>query len=167
MPKRISPKVQRATEEYLASLGSSRKELTQEQWVILAKHVRRQRVEKFSMVLLVVVGLLKVWLTWWALQLGNVTIFSAVPKNVERIIFVSDAGEQVTTVPELLKLDMKLVALAYCYAGVSFVLAVFLLTGGLIFLPLDRRATKKMLEALVPRRPEGERASPTSPEASG
>ena len=47
MAKTVSKRVQKAAEQYLASLGSSRDRLMPAQWQIVAKHVRNRRTFKW------------------------------------------------------------------------------------------------------------------------
>jgi hypothetical protein len=47
--KRISPALQKAAEEYVASLGSSRARLTDAQWKIITRHISRRRFFKLAL----------------------------------------------------------------------------------------------------------------------
>ncbi len=150
--KKISPKAQQAAEKYLGSLGSSRTNLTDKQWEIIANYVK---TEKMKMPVLLVFGIICAGLSFWAFWLGEKGMASIIPEKAHLITFVSKTGEESTPVnPDEFKNYMKAVIGLYWKCGSSFILAIFCFVSAFIIIPLTRRGNKRIFEAFIPRRQE-------------
>lgn len=79
--KKISPKIQQAAEKYLASLGSSREQLTDKQWETLAAHIKLQRNRKIGRIVFLLFGIIFASLTVWVFCITKERIQFYVPDD--------------------------------------------------------------------------------------
>jgi len=157
--KKISPKVQEATEKYLTSLGSSKEQLTEKQWEIVTNYVKSRRVAKLTITFFLIAGIFNAGLCYWAFHLGKHAINSMIPSETAQVTYVSKNGEKsIPLTPASITDYMKAAANLYWSAGSSFVLAVFFFSW-FIIAPLLRRSNRKMLEAFIPHITEEPKAT--------
>lgn len=153
--KKISPKVQKAAKKYLVSLGSSREQLTDKQWQIIANYMKTERKK---VPILLVFGVVWACMCFLCFRYAKNHIARIVPNEV---VFVSKADKEstITLKPDDIKEHIDYLRDAYFNAGSLFVLTVFMFTSVFITIPLMRRANRKMLEAFIPRRQEPQTTS--------
>jgi len=159
--KKISLKVQQTAEKYLASLGSSREQLTDKQWETVANYVKSRPIAKLAIIFLLIFGVINACLSFWTFQLGKKGMVSIMPNETGQVIFVSKAGEKSASLSrDYMNNYIKTVTDLYWQCGSSFTLAISLFALVLIAVPFTSRANRKLLEALIPRKQEPETASP-------
>ncbi|MHC4157967.1 MAG: hypothetical protein ACYSSO_02705 [Planctomycetota bacterium] len=148
--KKISQKIQQAAEKYLASHGSSREQLTDKQWEVFANYVKSRRMVVLFVTLSLAISIFNAYLSLLAFQLGNQGVSSMIPSEAERVIFISKAGEEISSsVPSLLKLNAKYAGLAYWLSGLFLITAIFFFLQLLSYILLDRRNMKKTIDAFI------------------
>ena len=161
--KKISKKVQQAAEKYLDSLGSSREQLSDKQWEVFANYVKSRRMVVLIVTLSLGVGIFSARFSLRAFQRGNEEIASLIPEEVQKVVFVSKAGEEISTlVPGIIKLDVKNAAWAYWQSAAGLTVAAFVFLQLLIYILLDRRNMKKTVEAFIPRKQKTQTISATT-----
>lgn len=150
--KKISPKLQQITNKYLVSIGTSRADLSEKQWEIVAKHIKNQRI---TVSIILISGVIMAGLSLWAFRLGKKGLASMIPEKTHLITLVSETGEESAPInPEDMKNYMKAVADLYWNCGSTFILASIFFAQAFITVPLTRRANKKMLEAFISHKQE-------------
>jgi len=80
--KTISLNVQQAAEQYLASLNSSRDQLTDEQWNTVATYIKKQRIRKRAQFVLILIVIIFASLTVWGFCIINKRIQLYVPDGI-------------------------------------------------------------------------------------
>lgn len=80
--KQVSPKIQKAAEEYLASLNSSRERLTDAQWEVFVNHVKTERQFRWAIPFILVMGTLLACMTVFFFHKTSEYITYAVPEHV-------------------------------------------------------------------------------------
>ena len=149
--KKISPKVQLAAEKYLASLGSSKEQLTDKQWEIVVNYMKFRRTANLTIIGSLLFGVFIACSSFWALNCGKKAIDSIVPNDTREIVFISKPGEtSIPVSPDYMKNYIKAVAKMYWHHGAEFVLAMWLFGLAAVSISL-RRDKQKMLEAFIPR----------------
>jgi len=155
-----SPKVRQATEKYLASLGSSREQLTDKQWHIIARHVKSQRLIKPIVLCCLILGLALMGITlfynrWAAYEIERVT-----PNHPIDLRELGDDGT-IRVFPQEIKDYLELLSSMSFHTGPAFVLGVFLLVA-VFTVPLLIRRNRKTLEEFIPRKNQ-QSSSPDNP----
>jgi hypothetical protein len=150
--RKISQKTQQTAEKYLVSLGSSREQLSDKQWEVFANYVKSRRMLVLIVTLSLGAGIFSGRFSLRAFQRGNEEIALLIPEEVQKVVFVSKAGEEISTlVPGIIKLDAKNAALAYWRSAAGLTVAAFFFLQLLLYILLDRRNMKKTVEAFIPR----------------
>lgn len=147
--KKISPKVQLAAEEFLASIGSSREQLTERQWEAVARAVKGLKTAKIAIAALLVFGAVCAGLSFWGFSLGSRMITSAVPEGTKEIVFISEAGEE--SRPEsadYMKCYIRAAARISWQHGTQLGLAAAFCYTAIIG-AMSRRDKRKLLQALL------------------
>ena len=150
MAKKISPKIQQAAEKYLASLGSSREQLTEEQWRVLATHIKRQPHLKRSRIVLLFFGIIFGSLTILGFCLTNKRVRLYVPDDT---VSIQKAGSESAT--SLKPEEIENIIRGYIRFGSnitrSFDFTVFFFVSFGIFW-LTERELNKILRVFIPKR---------------
>ncbi len=154
--RKISKKVEQAAEKYLGSLGSSRTDLTNKQWEIIANYVKTERMK---VPILLVFGVIFACLGFLYLQRAKSHIAYVVP---DEVIFISKAGQEpsIPLKPDDIKEHIDYFTHGYFMTGSLFILTVFFFTFVFITIPLTRRGNKRMFEAFISHRQKSKTASP-------
>ncbi len=149
MGKKISRKIQKAAEEYLALLGSSPQQLTEKQWHLTVNFIRALRVTKPMITVFLIIGIALTYLAFLYSDWTKREIAKVVPTGT---IFLHDADDK-SILPlqpcEIRDYLESLSSLSF-NTGPAFILAVFLFLL-VIIIPLYRRAHGKILEAFIKR----------------
>jgi hypothetical protein len=150
MGRKISPKIQLAAEKYLTSLGSSREQLTDKQWEIIANYVKTRRMK---VPILLTGGIFCACMGFLYSWYAKNHIANILP---DEAVFVSKANKEsaITLKPDDIKEHIDYLTHAYFMAGSLFILTVFMLGAVSICIPLMRRGNRKMLKAFIPRKQE-------------
>lgn len=150
--KTISPKVELAAQEYLASMDSSRQRLTDKQWKIVVNFVRGSRLIRPLVASFLLLGIGLVCLGSLYSHWTKREIAKAVPAET---IFFYKAGERVVIPlrPYEIKTYLRSLTGLSFNTGPAFILAIFLFLSVLL-IPLHKRANHRMLEAFIKPRPE-------------
>lgn len=145
--KRTSLKLEKATEEYLASLGSSRDNLTDEQWKYVSGFIRAKKFTKPMIISFMVLAVLLLCLTFLYSYWTNYEIAKAIPN---RTVYFYKAGDNasIALTPRQIREYLELLSSLSFNTGPAFVLAVFLFMAVFI-IPLYRWKTRKIIEAFV------------------
>ena len=144
-----SPKVQQAAEKYLASLGSSRRQLTDEQWHIITKQVKSQRMVWPTILCCLILGIALIGITIFYCRWAGYQIERATPDHP---VYLREAGEggTIQLSPQEIKDYLELLSSTSFNTGPAFILGVLLLLAALAVPSVIRRNRKK-LEAFIPR----------------
>jgi len=146
--KKISPKVQQATEKYLASLGSSRDQLTEKQWQTIANYIRAQRMK---VLFFLIFGIIFACVSFWAYQLGNKGATLTIPNEADEVIFVSkaDAASTEPLKAEHIRNCVQRVGALQWRSGMTFTIALYFLVFTFM-VPFERTQMKKTLRPFIP-----------------
>jgi len=145
-----SPKIQRATEKYLGSLGSSREQLTDKQWRIVTKHVKFQRMVKPIVLCCLMLGLMLMGITLFYHRWARYDIERVTPNHPIDLRELGDDGT-IRVYPQQIKEYLELLASMSFYTGPSFILGVLLLVA-VFAVPLRIYENKKKFEEFIPRK---------------
>ena len=150
MAKKISPKIQEATEEFLATLGSSREQLTDEQWRVLATHIKRQPHVKRSRIVLLLFGIIFGSLTVLGFCLTNKRVRLYVPDDT---VTIKKAGSKsvISLKPEEIENIIRWYIRFGSSIARSFDFTVFFFVSFGIFW-LTEREHNKILRAFISKR---------------
>ena len=150
--KKISPKVQHAAEKYLASLGSSREQLTDKQWEVFVNYVKVQRSFKTCMPIILLLAIICAYFTFFGFQKTNKLITRVVPDEV--IYVTKEASESpISLEPDIIKGYLERVRdLSFDTAGL-FMITVMMLNVFVLRL-IFKKHRLKAIEALVQRKQE-------------
>jgi len=145
-----SPKIQRATEKYLGSLGSSREQLTDKQWRIVTKHVKFQRMVKPIVLCCLMLGLMLMGITLFYHRWARYDIERVTPNHPIDLRELGDDGT-IRVYPQQIKEYLELLASMSFYTGPAFILGVLLLVA-VFAVPLRIYENKKKFEEFIPRK---------------
>ncbi len=146
----ISPKLERATEDYLNSVDSSRESLTDEQFSVVAKYVKGRKSQPYRMAASLVFAVIYVLLIIVLLLRTTFLIESGIPKGVREIILISSAGENRIS-PTVLETDFMIIAFTGLLCGfiirqlISHIVDIF------VGIRLSGRRQKEILECFLPK----------------
>lgn len=157
--KKISPKVQQATEKYLASLGSSREKLTQEQWEIIANHIRLQRITKLIVVILLIGVVINLLFACIWLKMCHESMETLIS---EKFSYINKFKEELSSPLQLYLVKLGVVGglVVPSFAlGCKFCIMLFLLISA-VATPFEIRKNKRNLEAFIPHTQEPKTALP-------
>jgi hypothetical protein len=148
--KQVSPKIQKAAEEYLTSLNSSRQYLTDKQWELLVNYIKTERQFRYVAPFILAMGVILICLAIFYFRTTNECITSAVPKNV---VYVTNEPSQnsITLTPEHIKSYLEYLREGSSNFAINVLCAVYLflvIITGLV----TRKQKRKYIEALVERR---------------
>ena len=144
---RTTPRILKATEKYIASLGRKREELTEEQWNFMINYVKTRRV---AIPFLVVCGLISLGMTFMYWHQGHKYVTEVIPHHTITVSF-NDQNEQITLMPDEIRKYLNYITDRYMMAGTQFVLAYCLLIFFVISLTLVRIQNRKMHRILLSR----------------
>ncbi len=153
MAKKISAKVQRATEEYLGSLGWSREQLTEKQWKTVATHVKSKRYLKVVCVFSLLLVVVWIWIGTWSFGLVNDLIDRLTPEKIVYFSYNDTASKAI----EPVRIKEYLVAvksLSFSAIG-SFAVTISLFMS-MITAIISMKQRTKIVEGLLGRSQEGE-----------
>ncbi len=160
--RKVSQKVQQATEKYLASLKSSREQLTDKQWEVLINHIKCQQIFKWAIpFFLLPLAVFHTCLTIWSFHRTNELIKLVVP---DEVVYVSRASDQTPTSLEPDRIKTYLQRLK----KFSFHSAVGLINATLLFMVVILRVVYKkhrlkIIEAVIERKEEPKVTSQENP----
>lgn len=150
MGRKISPKIQHATEEFLATLGSSPQQLTEKQWEVVVNHIKYQRTIKVVLPMILLFAVFYTWLTIWAFQRTNNLIDRAVP---DEVIYVSKAGTETSIPfePDQIKTYLESLKKSSFHSAAGVFFAPFFFTIFVCYF-LFRKHKVKVIQAVVERK---------------
>lgn len=146
---KVSPRVLKATEKYIASLGRKREELTEEQWKFILNYIKGRRV---VIPILVVFGLFCVGMTILYWNSGHKTVARAIPHDTVKIS-VNNQKDTISLSPEEIRQYLDYVTDCYMNAGVQIMLGFQLLVFAFLSATLARIHNRKMHRILLSRPP--------------
>ena len=147
--KNVSDKVRRAADQYLASLDSSRDQLTDRQWGIVVSYIKLRRTYKPQLVFLLLLSLIWAVSAFWYLHYISKLVAVVVPQET---IFVSKSLDEpnIPLDPDDIKHFMNNAAKAYYGAGVATIAAI-LFFSYVVAIPVHVLHRRKILESFIPR----------------
>jgi hypothetical protein len=138
--RKLSPKLEHATEDYLISKGSSRECLTDEQFRVAAKYVKIWRSNTFTFVLFLGFAAFEILLIILIFRMAKSFIDSSVPSSVKEVVLISSVGEK--RVPTIMfRNDFMIIAFAGWLCGMFTAKLIWFIMNALIGLRL--RASNK------------------------
>lgn len=138
---RTTPRVLKATEKYIASIGKRREELTEEQWNLMLNYIKGRRI---SIPLLIIVALILISSSFWYWHLGHKYFTNAIPSNSVTISFV-DQQEPISLSPKEIKEYFNRVIQCYAMAWGGFLVVSMLLTFLICFVIIGHPAHRILL----------------------
>jgi hypothetical protein len=141
---KISPKVIRATEKYIASIGIKREELTEEQWNLLLDYVKNRRIVIPIFVLIMLFCSSMTFLFW---HLGHKCLTGAITNHTVQIA-TDNQREPISLSPEEIREYFDYLAGCYMNAGINFMLAFYtliFLIGSITLVRIQNRKTHRIL----------------------
>lgn len=152
MAKKISPEIQHAAEKYLATLGSSRQQLTDEQWRVVIKHIKNRRMRGLCMFIFLCLAVLLLWLGFRAYRSAHYFLPEVLPVESVRI-YQGDSETlvepQVQEIQNYINLSLKYGVKLGCYCLMGLLCLIT---------PFDvwwrTRRMDKVLEAFILRKQE-------------
>jgi hypothetical protein len=149
--RNISPKLERDTECYLISVGSSRESLTDEQFRVVAKYVKERKSQPYLMAALLVFVAINVLLIIAFIIRVKSLVESGIPKDIKEIVLISPAGENHIS-PIVLGTDFMIIAVAGWICGFITVLLIRYIVD-IIFVGFGFRGRKQreILECFLPK----------------
>jgi hypothetical protein len=148
--RKISKKAQKAAEKYLHSLGSSREQLTDKQWNVVANYSKKQRLIVPSLLLC---GVLSAGLSFWTFQLSNKAVSSIIPSETTKVVFVFKANEEfMSQKSSSFCRRVSAATQLYWYVGATYIITISCFIAAFITTPLARRNQKKVLNPFIPRK---------------
>ncbi len=156
--KKPSFKLQQATQEYLAGLGTSAENLSDEQLEVVTECVRTQRRVKPILISCVLLALGLICITAFYVHLTKYEIAKMTPNQP---VFFYKAGERGTIrlLPVEIRNYLKGLSSLSLNTGVAFFLAFFFCMS-VIFIPLQKHKNKTMLEVFIKPAREPEKHCP-------
>ena len=122
-PQNISLKLERYTERYLISAGSSRDSLTDEQFRVVAKYVQERKSQPYYAAALLVFVAINVLLIIAFFIRAKSLVESGIPKDIKEIVLISPAGENCIS-PIVLDMDFMIIAVAGWICGFITLLSI-------------------------------------------
>jgi hypothetical protein len=148
---RTTPKILKATEKYIASLGRKREELTEEQWNLMLNYIKVRRI---AIPFLLFFAMFSIGMTFAYWHQGHKYYTKTIPHQSVKISF-DDQKEPITLSPEEVRQYLNYVTNRYMVASCQFLLSIFFLTSFIISMTIARTANRKAHRILLSR--------PTSP----
>ena len=136
---KTSPKVLKATEKYVTTLGIKREELTEEQWNLMVKYVEVRRI---GVPFLLFFAVFSIGMTFVFLHLGNKYYTKVIPHQTVKISF-EDQKEPIALSPEEIRQYLNYVINRYMVAFGQFLLSVSFLTFFVISITIAKTANRK------------------------
>ena len=147
---RTSPRVLKATNKYITSLGRKREELTEEQWNLMLNYIKARRIG-IPFLLFFVVFWIGTTFTYW--YQGHKYYTKIIPNQTVRISF-DDQKEAVTFSPKEIQRYLSNVIHCYVMAFSGFLMAVMFLTYFIIILTIFKKSNRKAHAVLLSRTPQ-------------
>lgn len=144
---RTSPRILKATEKYVASIGRKREELTEEQWNLLVKHVEARRVANPFLLL---AGLFCISMTYLFWHQAHKYVTNIVPNHTITVSF-NNQNEPIILTPEEIREYLKYITDGYMLAGMQSMLAFQLLGFAVLSMALTKRTNRKAHRILLSR----------------
>jgi hypothetical protein len=144
---RTTPRIVKATEKYIASIGTKREELTEEQWNFMLNYVKMRHLR---IPLLMILGLFCAGMTLAYWHLGHKYFTNALPDNTIKIEF-NGQKEAISLSSEEVRKYFSYVTHCYMNAGVQFMLALQFLVFAILGATLTRTTNRKMHRILLYR----------------
>jgi len=157
--KKISPKIQEATEKYLASLGSTREKLTDKQWEIIANHIKRQRATKLIVAILLICVVISFLFACVWLKMCHESIETLIS---EKFSYINEFKEELSSPLQLYLIKLGIVGglVVPSFAlGSKLVIILFFLLSAITY-PFDMRREKRTIEAFIPPTQEAKTTLP-------
>lgn len=142
--KRVSPKVLKATEKYLTSIGRKREELTEEQWNFMVDYIKKRCLIVPILIFFVLFCTVMTYLYW---HQGHKYYTKVIPHQTVKISF-DDQRESITLSPEEIRRYLRYVTDCYMMAGMQFELTIFMLIflfGSVMLTKIMNRKTHRIL----------------------
>ncbi|MGA2070927.1 MAG: hypothetical protein ABSG97_06220 [Sedimentisphaerales bacterium] len=136
---KTSPKVLKATDKYIASIGRKREELTEEQWNLMVNYIKTRRLAIPSLIFF---GLICAIFTLMYYHLGHKYLTMAIPHHTVTISFEGQQ-EPITLSPEEIRKYSTYVTDCYMMAGTQLMLAFESLIFIVISLTITRIYARK------------------------
>jgi len=144
MIMRTTPKILKATERYVISIGRKREELTEEQWNFMVNYIKACRISILS---LAIIGIINVAFTLMYFYFGQGFAKGVLPPEVVTISF-EEQGKSVSFSPEEMRRYLNRATDCYLNAGMGSMLSIFFLTffiGNFTFIRVMNRKTHRIL----------------------
>lgn len=120
----VSPRTLKATEQYIATLGRKREELTEEQWNFLIKYIEGRRI---AIPLFLIMCLLFACMTFIDWNRGHKYFVRAIPHHTVKVL-LEDQQEPISLSPEEIRVYFNYVVHHYMMAWSGFLLVSIFLT---------------------------------------
>ena len=92
--RKLSPKLEKATEDYLFSIGSARERLTNEQFHVVAQYVKVRRWQPYIIMSFLMYAILQALLIIWIFRVSKSFVDSAIPSTTKKVVLISSVGEE-------------------------------------------------------------------------
>jgi len=146
---KTSPRVLKATEKYIASLGRKREELTEEQWNLMVRYVKNRRIAIPFLLFSVIFCIGTTFAYWYQ---GHKYYTKVIPHQTVKISF-DDQRESLSLSLEEIRRYLSNMADCYMMVGMSFLLAVLVLhifIGSVTFTKMMNRKSHRILLSRPP-----------------
>ena len=142
-----SPKVLKATEEYVTSLGRKREDLTEEQWKLMVNYINTRRISSPILLIFCLVSVCMMFVSW---HLGHKYITKVIPHHTITVSF-NDQKKSIPLTPEEIGQYLNYITERYSTVGAHLVLAVVLLTFIILNVTVIKRTNGKNHRILLSR----------------
>lgn len=146
---RTSPRVLKATNKYIASLGRKREDLTEEQWNLMLKYIKARRI---GMPFLLFFALLSIFFAYKYWQLSN-KYLTKVILNPRIEASSNQQDESILMKTEEIRYHFKRFAYFRAMAWGQFLIANMMLTFFIISLTIVKITNRKTHRTLLSRPP--------------
>jgi len=146
----ISPKLERDTERYLSSVGSSRDSLADEQFRVVAKYVKERKSQPYRTAASLVFVVINVLLIIVVFIRTKSLVESGIPKDVKEIVLISPAGENRIS-PIVLGTDFMIIAVAGWMCGVLTIQLIKYIVDIFVESRFRGRKQREILECFLPK----------------
>ena len=148
--KKISKKVQQAAEKYLASLDSSREQLTDKQWEVFINYIKTERNFKMFMPILFLLMIVMACCTIHAFKFTNKSINKIVP---DEVVYVRKATDESTISLEPSQIEEHLEWIRDLSSNTALLFMGTVLIATVFFIRIFfKKYRLKSVEALVQRK---------------